>query len=367
MMHNVAPALSFGFGYTAAMAEHHAQAHVAPSAATAASSTSQAPRGLAKRRRSPSVSEVVEDDEAMDASEDIPKRRRASSRSPAHDAATSSPSLGKSPPRVKAHDLGRLLASFEKPALLSILLDLAKDDEHMAERIYTRLPTPSVEHAISTLHQYEARVRAALPTSTTGVRDQYVWSRVRGILSELLSELAWFVPLFSMTPRASHTEPLHPSTTFAFLHAATACMLRIVRTLPQDAAASYRRVHADTLLKTFQQSVAPAPDARDVMAHAIFPMLLREWQAWLSALDAAVNQHARMFGQDAILTWERGLTSLGTQTPSRGASEHAMRAAMDDAVAQLRTSIGWLMRSAHRTPWLAAPSFAACAMDVGDE
>ena len=316
---------------------------------------------MSKRRRSASVSDDGDDD-AMDAGDDIPKRRRPPLRPP------TSPSASKTTPRPKAHDLGRLLASFEKPALLSILLDIAKDDEHMAESIYTLLPTPSVEHAISTLHSFDARVRAALPASTAGVRDQYVWSRVRGILVELVSELAWFIPLFSMTPRVSQTEPLHPSTTFAFLHAATACMLRIVRVLPPDPVASYRRAHASTLLKTYQQSVAPAPDTRDTMAHAVFPMLLREWQAWLDALDAAVNQQARMFGQDAILTWERGLALLGTQTASRGASEHAMRAAMDDAVAQLRTSIGWLTRPAHCTSWLATPPPpAACAMDVGDE
>ena len=337
-----------------------------------AQAASAAPRSMSKRRRSASASDIAADDVGMESVEDMPKRRRGALHE--HDDAASpstSASAATSSAKLPSRDLGRLLATYEKPVLLSMLLDLAKEDQRIAERIYTRLPTPSVDHAMATLQTLEARVRAAIPTSTsaaTQVRDQYIWSRVRTVLAELVSELACLIPLFSMTPRSETSEALHPSTTFAFLHAATNCALRIVRMLPADTVSSFKHINGGTLLRSFQQSLSPVPDAREPFAYTIFPMLLREWQAWLNAIDAAVNQHARIFGQDAILAWERGLASLGTGAlSSRGANEHAMRAMMDDTVMQMHTRIGWLVQPAHRASWLVTPNGCSSAMDEGDE
>ena len=77
--------------------------------------------------------------------------------------------------------------------------------------------------------------------------------------------------------------------------------------LPADTVSLFKHVNGGTLLRSFQQSLTPVPDAREPFASTIFPMLLREWQAWLHAIDAAVNQHARSVAQDSILAWERGL------------------------------------------------------------
>ena len=331
--------------------------------------------GANKRRRSFSSDDDTLDKAGADSQDELTKRRRGSvyERGLLNDVGAG-PSTAKD--ALKSHDLGRLLASFDKQALLSLLLDLAKQDG-MADRIYTLLPTPSVDHAVSALQAYEARIRTALPTSTSvTVRDQYVWSRVRTVLSELVSELACLVPLFSILPRRDDAEPPHPSTTFAFLQGATSCMLRIARMLPPDPV-SFKHVRASSLLKTYQQSLSSAPDVRDLLAHTIFPMLLREWQAWLDAIDVAVNEHARMFGQEAILAWERGMASLGSSTsPSHGSTEQAMRAVMDDAAAHMQSSIGWLAASAHRASWLYTPSSSSLpaygasnmsAMDMGDE
>lgn len=342
------------------------QTDVSSQAASAAS------RSISKRRRSSSASDFAANDIGMESVEDVPKRRRGDLHE--HDdiaLPSTSASVPASSAKLPSRDLGRLLAAYEKPVILSMLLDLAKEDDCIAERIYTRLPTPSVDHAMATLQTLEARIRAAIPTSTsaaTQVRDQYIWSRVRTVLAELVSELACLIPLFSMTPRSETSEAVHPSTAFTFLHAATSCVLRIVRILPADTVSSFKHVNGGTLLKSFQQSLSPVPDAREPFAYTIFPMLLREWQAWINAIDAAVNHHARIFGQDAILAWERGLSCLGTgAVSSRGANEHAMRAMMDDTAAQMHTCIGWLVQPTHRASWLVASNGCSSAMDEGGE
>ena len=375
----MSPSLSFGFGYTPSLAEqatsYASEAANSPlryQADGSAHAASAASRSVSKRRRSSSASDIATDDVGMESAEDVPKRKRGALHMLDDTASPStSASATTSSAKLPSRDLGRILAAYEKPVILSLVLDLAKEDERLAERIYTRLPTPSVDHAMATLQTLEARVRAAIPTSASAVaqvRDQYIWSRVRTVLAELVSELACLIPLFSMTPRSETSEAVHPSTAFTFLHAATSCALRVVRMLPADTVSLFKHVNGGTLLRSFQQSLTPVPDAREPFASTIFPMLLREWQAWLHAIDAAVNQHARIFGQDAILAWERGLASLGTgAVASRGANEHAMRAMMDDTAAQMHTCIGWLVQPAHRTSWLVTPSGCSSAMDEGDE
>ena len=152
-----------------------------------AHAASAASRSVSKRRRSSSASDIATDDVGMESAEDVPKRKRGALHV-LDDAA--SPSTSASAPassaKLPSRDLGRILAAYEKPVILSMLLDLAKEDECIAERIYTRLPTPSVDHAMATLQTLETRVRAAIPTSAstvTQVRDQYIWSRVRTAVS----------------------------------------------------------------------------------------------------------------------------------------------------------------------------------------
>lgn len=312
--------LSFGFGCSALEA--------APAAAPlrwgelsrqpARSSDAAAMRTAPKRRRS----ESDEDIPFAPADDEAAKRRR-----PAAARADDT--------RLRA-DLGRLLASLDRPALLSLVLDLTSDAA-VAERAYTLLPTPSLESVEACLEAFEARVRASLPLAPGAVRESYVWPRMRGVLAELATELDSFVPLFSPAPRSHERDLPHPATTFAFLHLATLRALRIARLLPSSGRA--RRPCAATPLRTYE-SALHAPDARDAVATHVLPVLLREWEHWQCAVDHAVNQEGRIYSQDTVVGWERLLATLGAERANP--TEQAVRAALDVLVAQMSACIGWL-------------------------
>ena len=345
--HTVPPALSFGFGCSGTLAE---PGPAAPRPVPAADWQS---RSLSKRRRSSSDVDL-DDEPELEAMDEQPKRRR-----PVRPAPTDG-----SHRRANGGDLGRWLATLDRPALLGMLLELAKDHS-TAERMYTLLPTPSVDNALAALHSLETRLRHMLPTAATPgqVREQYVLSRVRTCLLELSSELMQYIPLFSLAQRSDARAPTHPSTTFAFLLGATQCMLRIAHVLPSDDVPGKVHLH-DSLLTTYSASAPASRDARDTLAHAIFPALLREWTFWLVTIDAQVNQEARIYGQDLVHTWARGLAQLGSTAGASGATETAMRVAMDQAASQMHSSIGWLAGPSHRSAWPAAGG--AHAMDEGD-
>lgn len=357
--HHVPPALSFGFGCGSSWGENNApvateSAHVLSPQGRASLSVTESPgralessRSQTKRRRNSL------DDDAMDAGDsaaamDDSKRRRAVRPLPAD---------GDAAREKRAHqrtvDLGRSLAALDKPALLSLLMELAKD-EATAQRMYTLLPVPSVDHVVSTLHGFEARLRSSLPvaSSSAPARDQYVWSRVRSTLDELAAEIAHSASLFSLAPHHARQERPHPAHAFAFLHAATQCVLRCCRMLPADGGAAERTL-GKTPLKTYLASLPPTSVARDSLTQATAPLLLREWEAWLTAVGTAVNQEARIYGQEVVLSWHRALQACGPQlaATTRGGTEPALRAAMEQVAHQMHESIGWLIGPAHRPAW----------------
>lgn len=350
--HPVPPALSFGFGCSGAYAEAGPSTPQDTVPGPSRTTEWQA-RSLSKRRRSSSDVDV-DDEPETEVMDELPKRRRP----------VRSASSDPSPRRATGGDLGRWLATLDKPALLGMLLELAKDAP-TAERMYTLLPTPSVDDALAALHSLEIRLRQMLPTSALPgqVREQYVLSRVRSCLVELYAALMQYMPLFSLASRDEAREPIHPTTTFAFLLGATQCMLRVAHALPSDEVLGKVHIH-DTLLSTYTASAPASRNAADTLAHAIFPALLREWTVWLITVDVQVNQEARMYGQDVVQTWARGLAQLRSPSSSHGTTEAAMHVAMEQAASQMHSSIGWLAGPSHRPTWHS--SSHAHAMDEGD-
>lgn len=258
--------------------------------------------------------------EPIDEDMDEPKRRRAHRR-PA-------PSI----------DLGRALAALDRPALLALLHGLIADDEAIAARVYTRLPTPSLESASAQLDAAEAQLRSVLPAAGTA-REQYVWSRARAPLAELASAMAGLIPLFVAS---AAREPVHPATTFAFLHMVTLRTLHLERLLPPGEPALRGRTLADMVPRR------AAPDSPDALASMMFPALVREWEHWLAAIDAAVNYEGRIFGHDVVAAWMRGLAALGAAHDAAVPVEGAMRAVLGALGARLHAALGWLVGM--RTP-----------------
>lgn len=291
------PPVGFGFG--------------CGSAGTSAAPVSPgAPRPdwrAAKRQR--------DDEEYADEDMDEPKRRRAPTRPAAH------------------ADLGSALAALDRPALLGLLHDLTSSDEAIAARVYTRLPTPSLESVGAQLTTAEMNLRSVLPAPGSA-RDQYVWGRVRAPLAALASTLAGVLPLFAAS--SSRREPVHPATAFAFLHMVTLRVMQLERLLPAGERARDADAFADMV------PARAAADSPDALASMVFPALLREWQHWLSAVDTAVNRDGRMYGHDVVTAWMRGLQALGPVDDALP-TEGAMRAALGDVLGRLQCSLGWLV------------------------
>lgn len=366
--------LSFGFGCGSATA---APAPVLdPMPGPSAWRTPDAFAGrtsMPKRRRSSvDVEEPVEvhadADEEMASSPTLAKRRRASHGRYETDGGARVHAPARTPRRnaPQGAEVGKLLASLDKPALLAILHQLMSRSDALADDIYTLLPTPSLESVEHALDAAEARIRHAIPMaplSAAHVRDQYVWSRVRTSLGELASDVRGYVALFSLNPDASQRdarehEPMHPATTFSFLHATTLRMLRIARMLPHDDQNGPTEKKGDTLDALYASALPPralAADAPNTIATTILPALLREWEHWLRAVDHAVNQAGRMYGQEVVVGWERGLASLGTHSAVLGAArtpeEAALRSVMNHAAQRMHSALGWLAGPAHRPAW----------------
>ncbi|WFD33537.1 hypothetical protein MCUN1_000350 [Malassezia cuniculi] len=261
-----------------------------------------------------------DDDEgdSIQADEDMddPKRRRASRRAPSN------------------IDLGSALAALDRPALLTLLHDLISSDEAIAARVYTNLPTPSLESISAQLDAAEENLRGLLPSGS--VREQYVWGRVRAPLAELASMLAGLLPLFAAS--SSRREPVHPATAFAFLHMVTTRVLQLERMLPPG----------DMPVRSsgsFAQLVPQraAGDSPDALASMVFPELMRKWELWLTTVDAAVNREGRMYGHDVVVSWMRGLHALGPQNDAVPPVEGAMRLCLGSLLDKLQGSLGWLI------------------------
>ena len=154
---------------------------------------------------------------------------------------------------------------------------------------------------------------ASSPTNhgSNGMRDEYILSRLRPHISEYVSACFSYLPYFSYVPSSNphHQQSQaksHPSETFLILSAVTSQILS-QPTLTQD-------------------SLIPA----------ILPRLRREWEAWVSHLDEAVNRQARMFGGETVKTWERTLDELAE---TKGNELEVFRRIRDTWVSK----VGWLV------------------------
>ncbi|WFC99889.1 hypothetical protein MYAM1_002635 [Malassezia yamatoensis] len=325
-----------------------------------------------KRRRSSTDQEEdtvesaeVDDDMEILSSPTLTKRRRAS-HSRSMDEVRGRAAQGTR--NTQGIEVGKLLASLDKPALLSLLHSLMQQNQELADQIHTLLPTPSLESIEHALDAAEHKIQAALPVTTANpsvpIREEYVWSRVRTPLAELASEIASYASLFQL-PKSSQGN-MHPATAFTFLLMTTLRMIRILRLLPHESTSPHNTQFAESLSRKLSEHRMDQlferllPDGgkitRNTVVHTILPALLRDWDTWLRTVDYSVNQQGRIYGQDAVISWQRGLASAGIASSTLGSSrseeEYALRCVMDGAALHMYSTIGWLTGSSHRSPWV---------------
>ncbi|KAJ4486034.1 hypothetical protein J3R30DRAFT_1440778 [Lentinula aciculospora] len=301
-----------------------------------------------KRRHEPEESENYRQDEVMDRSPTPERLKRAAPKRlrtvPSSDSATSkedgTSSDPKRVPEDKDIDIGVLLATLPPQSLLPILTSLIKSQPSLKSAILPLIPRPTVETATQALAESSKKLREAYPYSnshsfstftssglgfgfaagsgSSAMRDSYIQSRLRPHISEFVSTFTSYLPYFSYTSASSQstssnpTKP-HPTEVFFFLSSLTGHVLSQPRLAQND------------------------------MEPLLLLRLSEEWNAWVSRVDAAVNQEGGMFGSDTVHGWIQCLDEFAAKDSQIG---HVMRIVRDQWIAR----VGWLVGRTNQQP-----------------
>ena len=165
---------------------------------------------------------------------------------------------------------------------------------------------------------------------TSGMRDEYIISRIRPHIHEFVSACLSYLPYFSYIDSATldasathgaahtrshasalqlqHKDKFHPSETYLLLQAITAHVLD------------------------------QPPLTQSLLIPQLLPRLIQEWDAWVDRVDRVVNREGGMFGQDVVRSWERGLDDFASAA-TRANGSHPLKEVRDRWVAK----VGWLV------------------------
>ncbi|GAA5892094.1 hypothetical protein JCM8208_001432 [Rhodotorula glutinis] len=336
---------SVGWG-SAAAASGSAQTRPA-SPSPSAQSTPVNPR---RRRRSASPGMSSDDDDSRRAAPSLrairpiqsASAKRARKGSTQGEPASSLPSGA-----AVVGDLGKALASLDKPALLNVFSRLLSTNPQLASTISALLPTPSLSTILDSLASLERAVVAATPSGAFS-RDEYIWSRVRVPLEEFVTEskrfLALFVPAQAPMGPIAEEDLAHPSTAFQFLDTLTHALLHLEAVLPASPSSSS------------PTSSSTAATTNPLASHLV-PLTLNAWHQFLSRLSSAVNDQGKVLPTSTVRTWfDRLDDACGASGPAAAApslfgaprggvsrGESQVRRAMDGVRERARREIGWLV------------------------
>lgn len=352
-------ALGWGAAATASSSRPASPSPAAAAAAATGAGATPTPNSR-RRRRSPSPDQQQQqrqhgtesgDDEHMSARKTRPLYSANSKRARVQPATGGDSSAygGAQQQQVVVGDLGKALASLDKPALLDVFSRLLSTQPALAPLISTLLPTPSLSTVLATLASLERAVNAATPTGAF-VRPEYVWSRVRVPVEEFVTESRRFIGLFvpNQAPPAGHTvteEDLsHPSTCFEFLEALTRALLRLETSLP---------------------AVTPSSSSPNPLGTHLMPLTLNAWHTFLTRLSTAVQSHGKVLPNSLVQSWFDRLDDLAAESVrdrvfgvaagggggfssglapgASSASVSAVRRAMQGVRDRAKKELGWLV------------------------
>ncbi|TKY86830.1 hypothetical protein EX895_004471 [Sporisorium graminicola] len=305
-------------------------------------------------------------------------------------------------------DIGKMLASMDKPSLLSMLSSLLMQskDATLPAQILSLLPTPSLDSVESSLDELEKPIRSAIPfvADGTSARHEYTWSRLRAPIAAFVDAALGYLPFFvteldsdreqrlrERDPRLqADREEVHPATTFTFLLMITSRVLRIEALLPSVTKSSlaFNLFTASSQQTSFGFGGATStptsptkasggagasdaygkhsnlahmlgtefasPSSPDALMTVLMPAILKQWTTLLHRLDKAVNGDGRMFSQEVVLNWARGLEATGTagfggqsgvkkDVDQPKPEEVLIRKAMDEVRNRLERDLAWLV------------------------
>ncbi|GAA5832304.1 hypothetical protein JCM3766R1_002373 [Sporobolomyces carnicolor] len=250
-------------------------------------------------------------------------------------------SLGATTPTSTVEDLGKSLASLDKPALLGIVSSLLQSHPHLAPTLTALLPPPTLAASLDLVTTQTRQILSQIPQNSS---PSYTLSRMRLALETFVQDarklLSTYVP--SQLPPsppaggnagASGTEELyHPTTTMSFLLHLSASYLSISQALPASSSSS------------------PTP----LQAH-LLPLLINSYHVFLTRLSTSVNGHGKILAQSTVAQWFNELDQVSSSSGRQDAAQpaHARepeteavvvgRRALEGVRDRMRKEIGWLV------------------------
>ncbi|GAA93716.1 uncharacterized protein L969DRAFT_96104 [Mixia osmundae IAM 14324] len=221
-------------------------------------------------------------------------------------------------------DLSTSLQSLTKPALLRVLEQLIKQQPQLSVVVSSLLPFPTIESVQASLDDLERAVASAIPLSfakgkqrshdrststsrtTNGIRDDYIWSRVRTSLEAYIVEVARLLDTFfpaipnddseAWSPRITQAIAQHPSTQFGFLYSLTLSVRKLEAVLPVSQA----------------QASSSRGATQDPLSRRLLPDLFAHWRNFECRIGQQVNEQGKLLAASIIQTWFRQLDHLAS-------------------------------------------------------
>ncbi|CAO1615417.1 unnamed protein product [Sympodiomycopsis kandeliae] len=271
-------------------------------------------------------------------------------------------------------DLGKMLASLDKPHLLSLLSSLLTQNPSLTPTIRSLLPLPTLDFVNSSLDSYETSIKAALPFEAIddsgyegGVRPEYAWNRLRGPVAELVAGIQSWMDFFSSKEAqdAGQGKEVHPATMFQLLHTITMRTIKIQRDLlpvvpPSILSTSTARdtvpssnINDSPMTQHLLSSLPAAlrsPASPNLLLTTLLPLLLQSWESFLRRISHDLNVKGKMYGREVITGWLRGCetlrqevdkSSLSTSNDQRSSVSKTIAHCLEEIDQGFRREIGW--------------------------
>lgn len=164
---------------------------------------------------------------------------------------------------------------------------------------------------------------------SSGMREEYILSRLRPHVQEFVSASLSYLPYFSYSESAmlADTGAAHPAP-HVRSHASALQSQHKDRSHPSE---------TFLFLQTLTNHITSQPPlTQSALLPLLLPRLLLEWKAWVDRVHQVVNREGGMFGQETVRSWERDLDDLAQ---AKGYGLEALRDVRDQWVSR----VGWLV------------------------
>jgi hypothetical protein len=224
---------------------------------------------------------------------------------------------------------------------LTLFNSLITTNPDLRPIISSLLPAPTLSSVLNSLAELERAVVTSIPAGA-GIREDYIWGRVRTTLESYVAESKTFLSVICVHTiggggGGGEDEIGHPSTTFAFLHALTSSLRRIEALLPS----SHHHHHHDNISITRNR--------QDPLSTHLLPLVINYWHLFITRLSTAVNQEGRIISAGVVRGWFTKLDELCVPSPGvgsrsgEGRREGGAKKACEGTRERLKKEVGWLV------------------------